>query len=119
MTAMGGRPRSWWATGPVSGRIEVLIVAFGAPELLDGAWQHWTGSCPWSWSTTPPIRRSRRWRGATVPPTTTPGTNLGFAAGVNFGMVHRLHPESDLLLLNPDAQITPDGIDALEACLYA
>lgn len=42
-----------------------------------------------------------------------PGNNGGFAAGVNHGLAHRLHPSSDVLLLNPDAVIDPDGIRTL------
>lgn len=101
------------------GRIEVLIVAFGAPELLDGCLEALGGQLPVvvvDNSSDASVHEVARRHGATYH---DPGTNLGFAGGVNAGMDHRLHPESDLLLLNPDAEITPDGIAGLEACLYA
>ena len=101
------------------GRIEVLIVAFGAPELLDGCLEALGGRLPVvvvDNSSDETVHEVARRHGATYH---DPGTNLGFAGGVNVGMAHRLHPESDLLLLNPDAEITPEEIDGLEACLYA
>jgi GT2 family glycosyltransferase len=45
-----------------------------------------------------------------------PGRNLGFAAGVNYGLRRRSH-RGDVLLLNPDATITPDAIARLRAKL--
>jgi GT2 family glycosyltransferase len=103
----------------VPGRVEVLIVAFGAPELLDGCLEALDGRLPVvvvDNSSDPSVHDVARRHGARYH---DPGTNLGFAGGVNVGMAHRLHPESDLLLLNPDAEITPDGINRLEVCLYA
>jgi GT2 family glycosyltransferase len=46
-----------------------------------------------------------------------PGWNGGFAAGVNEGLRRRRHPDSDVLLLNPDAVIEPDGIRRLHEAL--
>jgi GT2 family glycosyltransferase len=45
------------------------------------------------------------------------GSNLGFGAGVNCGLRHRLHPDADVLLLNPDAVISPADIGRLHQCL--
>jgi GT2 family glycosyltransferase len=41
------------------------------------------------------------------------GRNLGFGAGVNCGLRHRLQPGADVLLLNPDAVISPAEIARL------
>jgi len=46
-----------------------------------------------------------------------PGRNLGFAAGVRVGCGRR--EGRDVLLLNPDATITPDGVRALHRRLRA
>lgn len=46
-----------------------------------------------------------------------PGTNGGFAAGVNHGLAHRRLPGADVLLLNPDAVIDEAGVAALHAAL--
>src|SRR4051794_13163027 len=46
------------------------------------------------------------------------GANRGFAAGVNIGARCAV-PNADLLLLNPDAVITPESIDALVTALRA
>lgn len=48
-----------------------------------------------------------------------PGRNGGFAAGVNHGLVHRLLPGADVLLLNPDAVIDEDGLRVLHTALRA
>lgn len=48
-----------------------------------------------------------------------PGRNGGFAAGVNHGLAHRLLPDADVLLLNPDAVIDEGGIRSLHAALRA
>lgn len=47
------------------------------------------------------------------------GRNRGFAAGVNLGLANRLWPDSDVLLLNPDAVITVDGVRRLHQSLLA
>jgi GT2 family glycosyltransferase len=45
--------------------------------------------------------------------------NTGFATGVNIGLAQRPHPAADVLLLNPDASITPGGVAQLHRCLWA
>jgi GT2 family glycosyltransferase len=45
------------------------------------------------------------------------GSNLGFAGGVNTGL-RLVPPDSDVLLLNPDATITAEALRALHASLY-
>jgi GT2 family glycosyltransferase len=48
-----------------------------------------------------------------------PGHNRGFGAGVNHALDHRLDPEADVLLLNPDAVIESDDILLLHRALLA
>jgi GT2 family glycosyltransferase len=48
-----------------------------------------------------------------------PGRNGGFAAGVNEGLRRRRWPDSDVLLLNPDAVIQPGSVHALQQVLRA
>ena len=46
-------------------------------------------------------------------------TNVGFAAGVNLGLDAWWDGERDVLLLNPDARISPSAVAALQAHLHA
>ena len=46
------------------------------------------------------------------------GSNLGFAAAVNLGLSRRALPSADVLLLNPDATISPKAIEALREKLH-
>ena len=47
----------------------------------------------------------------------TPGRNLGYARGVNEGI--RAASEEDVLILNPDVQVPPGAIEALERAAEA
>lgn len=47
------------------------------------------------------------------------GSNLGFGAGINLGVRSAPRPSPYLLLLNPDASISAEGIDRLRARLEA
>lgn len=47
------------------------------------------------------------------------GRNGGFASGVNIGLAHRLDPQSDVLLLNPDAVVSSDGVSRLQTVLLS
>ena len=103
--------------------LDVVVVAYGAPELLDGCLTRLEGSLPVlvvDNSSDPAVRAvvERPRRG--LPRS---GRNLGFAAGVNFGLAHRRDaddPDSvDVLLLNPDAAITPGDISRLHDHLRA
>ncbi len=44
----------------------------------------------------------------------SPGKNLGYAKGVNLGI--RAATEEDVLILNPDVQVTPGAVEALVRC---
>lgn len=47
------------------------------------------------------------------------GANLGFGAAVNLALAERRHPDADVLLLNPDAEVTPAAIQTLQTALHA
>jgi GT2 family glycosyltransferase len=99
--------------------VEVLVVAFGAAELLDRCLAALRGQLPVvvvDNSSDPAVQAVVRRHGASYH---DPGTNLGFAGGVNVGIAHRGHPTADLLLLNPDAEIDPEGIGRLDRFLRA
>jgi GT2 family glycosyltransferase len=98
--------------------VEVLIVAFGAPGLLDSCLAALDAQFPVivvDNSSDPAVRDVAQRHGAAYH---DPGANLGFAGGVNSGITCLGRPEADLLLLNPDAEIGPDGIRQLERCLH-
>ena len=98
--------------------VEVIVVAFGAPELLrrtleplrDGAVTVVDNS---SSEAVRDVCASLAIRYV------DPGHNGGFAAGVNLGLRERRSTESDVLLLNPDAIIEPGGIQQLQNALRA
>src|SRR5690349_376916 len=46
-----------------------------------------------------------------------PGRNLGYARGVNLGI--QASTQEDVLILNPDVQVTPGSVEALIACAAA
>lgn len=98
---------------PPEGDVEVLVVAFHAPGLLDGCLAALQGRLPVvvvDNSSDPAVRAVALRHGAQYH---DPGSNLGFAAAVNTGrnLLHR--PGADLLLLNPDAVISPGGVARL------
>lgn len=91
---------------------EVLVVAFGAPELLRGALEPVKGLAVTvvDNSSLPEIAALCAELGVRY---LDPGSNRGFAAGVNFGLEHRQHPDRDLLLLNPDAVVDLEAVGVL------
>ena len=73
----------------MAGGVDVLVVAFGAPELLDGCLTALEAELPVMVvdnSSDPAVRAVVERHGATY---LDPGRNLGFAAGVNVGLAHR------------------------------
>ncbi|WP_158221163.1 glycosyltransferase family 2 protein [Kineosporia sp. R_H_3] len=100
--------------------VEVLVVAYGQPALLDSTLAALEGCYAVHVvdnSSSHEVAAVAACHGARY---TDPGRNGGFAAGVNAGLAHRLAGDpADVLLLNPDAVIAPDGVSALQAALLA
>jgi GT2 family glycosyltransferase len=98
--------------------VDVVVVAFGAPELLATCLSSLEGELPVTVvdnSSDPEVRAVSEEQGARY---LDPGRNLGFGAGVNFGVRHLAGQGSDVLLLNPDATVSPEGVSRLQRCLH-
>jgi len=101
---------------------QVVAVAYGDPALLDGALEMLGGEFPLTIvdnSSSPVTTELAVRRGAHY---IDPGRNLGFGAGVNAALrslAERGLAGDDVLLLNPDARIGPDGIRAMHETLHA
>jgi GT2 family glycosyltransferase len=99
--------------------IEVLVVAYGAADLLDvslGRLDQEFAVTVVDNSSDPRVRAVATRHRATY---VDPDKNLGFAGGVNVGLARRSKSSADLLLLNPDASIDPSGVRALYRFLHA
>jgi GT2 family glycosyltransferase len=99
--------------------LEIVIVAYGDPATLEaclaaleGVWKPVVVD-----NSSLPATRALAGRFGAV--YVDPGRNLGFAGGVNTGLAARTDLGADVLLLNPDAMISPDGIRRLHAALCA
>ncbi len=104
---------------PITSGVEVVVVAFGAPDLLDACLATLGGRLPVvvvDNSSHPEVRAVSDRHGARY---VDPGRNLGFGGGVNVGLRHRRSTAGDVLLLNPDAEITAGDVSRLEQCLHA
>ena len=104
---------------PISGprRVEVLVVAYGSPDLLRRSLSPLSGL-----SVTVIDNGSSPQTRAVVDDVggryVDAGRNGGFSAGVNLGL-QLLPPDADVLLLNPDAVIDEVGVHALHGALLA
>ncbi|MDL9978284.1 glycosyltransferase [Microbacterium sp. ASV49] len=98
--------------------VEIIVVAYGAPDLLRAALEpvRTLAVTVVDNSSLPEIADLCAELGVRY---FDAGRNGGFAAGVNLGLANRLLPDADVLLLNPDARIAPDAIAALQAALHA
>jgi GT2 family glycosyltransferase len=98
--------------------IDVVIVAYGAPGLLDDCLAT-LGAGPAATvvdnSSDPEVRSVVEAHGAVY---LDPGRNLGFGAGVNLALREHHRLAADVLLVNPDATIDPDAVDRLHRCLH-
>jgi len=96
--------------------VEVIVVAYGAPELLRRALEP-VAALPVTVvdnSSLPEIAALCDELGVRY---LDPGRNGGFAAGVDVALDDRLVPGADVLLLNPDAAISADDVGRLRAVL--
>lgn len=110
--------RSTGATASASAEpgVEVIVVAYGAPELLRAALAPVGGMAVTvvDNSSRPDIAALCAEAGVRY---IDSGANIGFGAAVNLALSDRLRPGADVLLLNPDARITPDQIARLQSAL--
>ncbi|HEV3281405.1 MAG TPA: glycosyltransferase [Acidimicrobiales bacterium] len=99
--------------------VDVVVVAFGAPELLEACLTTLGDTYPVlvvDNSSDAGVRAVAEHHGASY---VDPGANLGFAGGVNLGLAKRERSSADVLLLNPDASISPEGVSRLAHFLHA
>ncbi len=103
-----GRPRP----------VEIIVVAFGAADLLRTALEPIRDESVVvvDNSSSPDVREVCSELEVRY---IDPGRNAGFAAGVNIGLRERRSRSADVLLLNPDARIEPNGIRHLSQSLRA
>lgn len=100
-------------------KVEVVVVAYGAPDLLRVALDPVASALPVTVvdnSSLPEIAALCAELGVRY---LDPGRNGGFGAGVNVALANRLVPGADVLLLNPDARIEPAAVVALQRALRA
>ena len=98
--------------------VEVVVVAYGTPDLVRRALEA-VRSLPVTVvdnSSESAIRDICFELGCRY---LDPGTNRGFAAGVNHALANRQLPGADVLLLNPDAIISADDVGLLCQALHA
>ncbi len=121
--AEGTRPNKGGLVGSEPGEaatygrgLEVIVVAYGSPEMLRRALEP-VRELPITVvdnSSMPEIESLCDALGCRY---IDPGFNGGFAAGVNVGLAHRQVPAGDVLLLNPDAEISVDVVRQLQDAL--
>ena len=106
------------ASGTQDREVEVIVVAYGRPDLLEGALEPLR---PF------PVTVVDNSSSSEVADVCTrlgvryldPGRNGGFAAGVNYALARRLRQGADVLLLNPDAVIEAGAVLTLHEALLA
>ena len=98
--------------------VEVVVVAYGAPELLRRALEPLAG-LPVTVVDNSSLAEIAALCDELGVRYLDPGRNGGFAAGVDVALADRLRPGADVLLVNPDAVISRADIDVLHAALLA
>lgn len=106
------------AEGAASQDPEVVVVAYGAPDLLADTLASVAGLSVTvvDNSSRSDVRDACEAAGVRY---LDPGHNGGFGTGVNYALARRLMPGSDVLLLNPDARIDVAGVRKLHRALRA
>lgn len=107
-----------WSTDVTDERgLEVVVVAYGRPELLASALEP-LGALSVTVvdnSSSPDVRAVAEAAGVRY---VDPGRNGGFGAGVNEAL-RRVDPRADVLLVNPDAVVGTGDVALLRAALLA
>ena len=97
--------------------VEVVVVAYGHPDLLRDALEPVVGMTITVVDNSSLVEIEALCRELGVRYIDA-GANLGFAAAVDIALRRRVLPDADLLLLNPDARISADGVVALQRALH-
>lgn len=100
------------------GGVEVIVVAYGRSDLLEEAVHPISGLFPITIVDNSSDPATKAVAAATGARYLDPGSNLGFGAGVNYALLHRQDPDADVLLLNPDAVVTPGAVRELQVALH-
>lgn len=101
---------------------QVVVVAYGEPDLLEGALDAIGGDYPVTIVDNSSSSRTREIAAERRAHYIDPGRNLGFAAGVNTALrslAERGLSGDDVLLLNPDARIDAAGVTAMQRRLHS
>lgn len=106
---------AWGETGPPAAprELDVIVVAYGPPEVLQVALAPLVGHFPMTIVDNCSSDQTRHLAEDLGARYLRPGTNLGFGAGVNYALHRREDPRRDVLLLNPDAQISAEDVHRL------
>ncbi len=102
-----------------SGDLNVIVVSYGSPALLREALAPLRGTYPTIVVDNSSLAEAKDVANEAEARYVDPGQNLGFARAVNVGLGLRHPPDADVLLLNPDAQISVQGVDRLLEVLRA
>lgn len=105
--------------GMARSEVHALVVAYGAPDSLRDCLSGLGGRVDTTVvdnSSSAEVRAVTLEAGARY---IDSGANVGFSAGVNRGLATMPLPNVDVLLLNPDAVVTPAVVAALEDALHA
>lgn len=101
---------------------QVIVVAYGPPDLLDDCLAALAGELPVTVVDNSSLAATRdvvERHGARY---VDAGANLGFGAGVNLGLATLAglgHGGDDVLLLNPDVRVGAEALRAVQAKAYA
>ena len=101
---------------------EVVVVAYGSPDLLVDALAALDRRYPVTIVDNSSSAETEAIARAYSASYIDPGANVGFGAGVNVALdslAERGLADRDVLLLNPDARITPDGVQRMSRLLHS
>ena len=98
--------------------LEVAVVAYGSADLVEQCLAPLGNAFPVTILDNSSCSETRDIAARLGARYVDPGRNVGFAAGVNHALAHRWAPDSDVLLLNPDAAITADDVQELQRRLH-
>lgn len=99
--------------------VEVVVVAYGRPDLVRRALEPVAGEFPVTVVDNSSLGDIAVLCAELGVRYLDPGRNGGFAAGVNVALKSRLVPGADVLLLNPDAVVSAEDVRRLQAALLA